>query len=101
VTHGCIRLYPEDILLLYPMAPVGTPVNIIYEPIKIGFDQGRVFIEVHEDIYHRIPDPFQLALSRLEEKGIKSFVNLEKMKEALDQKRGVPVEITTNFDHGK
>jgi L,D-transpeptidase ErfK/SrfK len=101
VTHGCIRLYPEDILLLYSMVPVGTPVNIIYEPIKIGSNQGRIFIEVHEDIYHRIPDPLQFTLNRLEEKGTKHLVDLEKMKEALDQKRGVPVEITTNFDHGK
>ena len=100
VTHGCIRLYPEDILLL-SMVPVGTPVNIIYEPIKIGFDQGRIFIEVHEDIYHRIPDRFQLTLNRLEEKGIKNLADLEKVKEALDQKGGVPVEITSYSDHGK
>jgi len=101
VTHGCIRLYPEDILLLYPMVPVGTPVNIIYEPIKIGFNQDRIFIEVHEDIYHRILDPYQFTLKKLEEKEIKNLVDLEKMKEALDQKRGVPVEITTNFNHGR
>jgi hypothetical protein len=37
----------------------------------------------------------------LEEKGTKHLVDLEKMKEALDQKRGVPVEITTNFNHGR
>jgi L,D-transpeptidase ErfK/SrfK len=37
VTHGCIRLYPEDILHLYPVVPIRTPVEIIYEPVKIGF----------------------------------------------------------------
>ena len=101
VTHGCIRLYPEDIIRLYPMVPIGTPVNIIYEPIKIGFEQGRIFIEVHEDIYHRIPDPFQFTLKKLEEKGIKNIVDLEKMKEALDQRKGVPIEITSDFNHGR
>jgi L,D-transpeptidase ErfK/SrfK len=70
--------------------PVGTPVNIIYEPIKIGFNQGRIFIEVHEDIYHRIPDPFQFTLNKLEEKGTKNLVNLEKMKEAGIRKGGFP-----------
>src|SRR4030042_5139143 len=101
VAQGCIRLYPEDILLLFSMVPVGPPVNIIYEPIKIGFNQDHIFIEVHEDIYHRILDPYQFTLKKLEEKEIKNLVDLEKMKEALDQKRGVPVEIPTNFNPGR
>ena len=74
VTHGCIRLYPEDILHLYSIIPIGTPVNIIYEPIKIGFKEGRIFIEVHEDIYHRIPDLFQSTLKKMEAKGIVNLV---------------------------
>jgi L,D-transpeptidase ErfK/SrfK len=101
VTHGCIRLYPEDIVRLYPMVPIGTRVSIIYEPIKIGFHQGRIFIEVHEDIYHRIPNLLQFTLKKLEEMGIKKFVDLEKMKEALDQPKGVPIEITSDFNHGR
>lgn len=101
VTHGCIRLYPEDILNLYPIVPIGTPVNIVYEPIKIGFQEGHIFIEVHEDIYQRIPDFLQFTLKKLEKKGIKNLVKIEKLKEALDQKRGVPIEITSDIDHGK
>jgi L,D-transpeptidase ErfK/SrfK len=101
VTHGCIRLYPEDILRLYPIVPIGTPVNIIYEPIKMGFKEGHIFIEVHEDIYHRIADLFQFTLKKLEEKGIKNLVDLEKLKEALDQRSGFPTEIASDFDRGK
>lgn len=101
VTHGCIRLYPEDILHLYPTVPVGTPVNIIYEPIKIGFKEGRIFIEVHEDIYNRIPYPLPFTLHKLEDKGIKNLVELKKLEEALDQRRGVPIDITSDFDHGR
>jgi len=100
VTHGCIRLYPEDIVLLYPIVPIGTPVTIAYEPVKIGFQEGHIFIEVHEDIYHRIPDLLQFTLKKLEEKGIKNLVDLEKTKEALDQRKGVPIEITSNYNHG-
>jgi L,D-transpeptidase ErfK/SrfK len=99
VTHGCIRLYPEDIVRLYPLVPIGTLVNIIYEPIKIGFIQGRIFIEVHEDIYHRIPDPLQFTLKKLEQKKIRNLVEWDILKEALDQKKGVPIDITSDFDH--
>jgi len=101
VTHGCIRLYPEDIPHLYSTVSIGTPVEIIYEPVKIGFKEGRIFIEVHEDIYHRIPDLFQYTIKKLEKKGIKNLVDLEKIKEAVDQRKGVPVEITSFIDHGK
>jgi L,D-transpeptidase ErfK/SrfK len=101
VTHGCIRLYPEDILHLYPIVSIGTPVSIIYEPVKIGFKAGRIFIEVHEDIYHRIPDPLQSTLKKLEQKKIRNLVELDKMKEVLDQKNGLPIDITSDFDHEK
>jgi L,D-transpeptidase ErfK/SrfK len=95
VTHGCIRLYPEDIQYLYPTIRLGTPVNIIYDPFKIGFKKGRIFFEVHEDIYHRIPDPLSYVLKKLDQKGIQNFIELEKVKEALLEKSGIPVDITS------
>jgi L,D-transpeptidase ErfK/SrfK len=95
VTHGCIRLYPEDIQYLYPTVSIGTPVNIIYDPFKIGFNKGRIFFEVHEDIYHRIHDPLPYVLEKLNKKGIQNLVELEKVKEALFLKSGIPVDITS------
>ncbi len=37
VTHGCIRMYPEDIEGLFADIPVGTPVQIVNQPIKLGW----------------------------------------------------------------
>jgi L,D-transpeptidase ErfK/SrfK len=47
VTHGCIRLYPEDIERLYEMVPVGTPVRIVNQPVKVGRLGDRLYLEVH------------------------------------------------------
>lgn len=47
VTHGCMRLYPEDIETLYGMVPIGTPVTIVNQPYKWGWHQGELLIEVH------------------------------------------------------
>jgi len=47
VTHGCVRLYPEDIARLFDMVPVGTRVNIINQPIKAGWQEGIFYVEVH------------------------------------------------------
>ncbi len=47
VTHGCIRMYPEDIEALYKQVPVNTPVRIISQRFKAGWHQGALHIEVH------------------------------------------------------
>ena len=47
VSHGCIRLYPEDIADLFQRVQVGTPVNIINQPYKIGELDGIIYLEVH------------------------------------------------------
>jgi L,D-transpeptidase ErfK/SrfK len=94
VTHGCIRLYPEDIIRLYPIVSVGTPVHIIYEPVKIGFQEGRIFVEVHEDIYNRIPDLRRFTLQKLERKKIQHLVDGEKLEEAINRRSGFPEEVT-------
>jgi L,D-transpeptidase ErfK/SrfK len=50
VTHGCIRMYPEDIFFLYNELKIGTPVRIINEPIKLGWDERKLFLEVHNSL---------------------------------------------------
>ena len=47
VTHGCLRLYPEEIPLLFDLVKVGTKVTIVKQPVKVGQKAGRVFIEAH------------------------------------------------------
>ncbi|MEZ5475623.1 MAG: L,D-transpeptidase family protein [Steroidobacteraceae bacterium] len=50
VTHGCIRMYPEDIESLYPQVPVGTTVRLINEPVKVARIDGQVWLEVHPPV---------------------------------------------------
>jgi len=46
-TNGCIRLYPENIKILYENTPVKTPVCIVDQPYLIGQRDGVVYMEVH------------------------------------------------------
>jgi L,D-transpeptidase ErfK/SrfK len=50
VTHGCLRLYPEDIEALFAVVPVGTPVTLVNEPIKFAWIDGQLLIEVHPPV---------------------------------------------------
>ncbi len=47
VTHGCLRLYPENIEALYENVPVGTPVHIVNQPYKIGWHLDELMLEAH------------------------------------------------------
>ncbi len=47
VSHGCIRLYPEDIARLFPQIAVGTPVTVVDQPAKLGWHAGELYLEVH------------------------------------------------------
>jgi hypothetical protein len=67
--------------------------------VKIGYTGGRIFLEVHEDTYRRIPDLYQSTLKRLERTGIRKFVAWEKVREALNRRNGLPVDISSDFIH--
>jgi len=94
VSHGCIRHYPEDIKELFDITPVGATVEVIYEPVKFGQKDGRIFIEVHEDIYFLVPDLFQYTLKKLEAKGLAGRINWVKFLRAVEERNGAPVDIS-------
>jgi L,D-transpeptidase ErfK/SrfK len=50
ITHGCVRMYPEDIESLYNSVPIGTPVYIVKQPIKVGWLNNTLYIEAHPDL---------------------------------------------------
>src|SRR6188768_1251296 len=50
ITHGCIRMYPEDIEALFRLVPVYTPVWLINEPVKVARVGGQVWLEVHPPV---------------------------------------------------
>jgi len=47
VSHGCIRLYPEDIESLFQQVSINTPVNIINQPYKVGGRGDEIYLEAH------------------------------------------------------
>jgi L,D-transpeptidase ErfK/SrfK len=47
VTHGCVRMFPEDIRYLFGQVATNTAVRIINEPVKIGWSGNELVMEVH------------------------------------------------------
>ncbi len=98
VSHGCIRLYPEDIEQLFPMVPVGTPGEFVYQPVKIGARNGHIFAEVHPDIYSLTPGLFAEARRILRQLGWLNAVDFGRLERAVTEQSGVPLDITWQAD---
>ena len=108
VSHGCIRLYPEDIEILFEHVTEGTKVNIINQRIKAGWKNNKLFIEVHvlpdyvrgsinkekikkSDLYPMAYNIVQKAA------GLKiTLVDWEKVNKAILLSKGIPTEIMLN-----
>jgi L,D-transpeptidase ErfK/SrfK len=97
VTHGCVRMYPEDIELLYPMVPVGTPVMIIDQPVKVGWLGKQLYIEIHPPLDEKRKEQSirKLAeqLVELESEKRRLVLDRAALDEALEQRSGIPTPI--------
>lgn len=54
VSSGCIRLYPENIVELFEMIPVGTPVQVVNQPIKLAWINDVLYLEAHPNMEQAI-----------------------------------------------
>jgi L,D-transpeptidase ErfK/SrfK len=99
VSHGCVRLYPEDIERLFPQVPVGTPGVFLYQTVKVGRRGGAVYVESHEDIYGKTPAIFSAALNELSRHGVEGDVDRQKLEVGLRDSGGVPFVVSGSEDN--
>ncbi len=94
VSRGCIRMYPKHIQQFFYEVEVGAKVEIIYEPVKLGLRGGDVFLEVHPDVYDRIPDMYSHVWNLLQSSGLGPWVDLSEVGRVVEKKKGVPAVVT-------
>lgn len=92
VSHGCIRLYPEDIPVLYRLVKVGTPVEVVRLPVKVGLSGGRVFVEVHPDEEAGV-GYLETATRLLAGRGLLGRVDAARLSAAVRERSGAPVDV--------
>jgi L,D-transpeptidase ErfK/SrfK len=94
-TNGCLRLYPENVKMLFDDTPVKTPVLIVNQPYLIGQRNGVLYLEAHSPL----EGSGALALKKLHaklraiEKNARRGLDWKKVKEVQAAARGVPVPI--------
>lgn len=95
-THGCIRLYNDEIARLYDHTPSRTPVRLLYETVKIGRRGSILYLEAHPDVYGREPqgpERVAVAFQRIHELGLAEFVDPMRVRRAVEEARGAPEPI--------
>ena len=80
VTHGCIRMFPEDIEQFFKMVSVNTPVRIVHQPYKMGWQGEHLFMEVHA------------PLEGQEDRDLHSLTNITRALVAATQDRTVAID---------
>jgi L,D-transpeptidase ErfK/SrfK len=98
VSHGCVRLYPENIELLYTLVAIGEKVNIINEPFLAGWRDGDLFFESHRPLEDDAVSPEQhlQAIFDTVRKQSGAFAEQEEMDQAkaiASAALGVPVRV--------
>ena len=99
VTHGCLRMYPEDIERLFEGIPVGTPVQLVNQPIKLGWLAGSLFVELHpplDEDQDKYANYMQSVLDAIAEFTDQEEINLSgrTLWQAIEHQDGIPVAIT-------
>lgn len=97
VTHGCVRLYPEHIARLFRELPVGTPVRIIDQPVKAGWDDGVLYLEVHPPLEENRSDAGVTAAVRVliaATNDRSAAIDWDAVARVVRERRGVPEPVS-------
>jgi L,D-transpeptidase ErfK/SrfK len=95
ITHGCIRMYPEDVAALFPLVPVGTKVWLINDPVKVAYVDGELLLEAHPpvDAEGQTTEPNLELLSQLLDKALgqdTAAINWDLARVTLQAANGIP-----------
>lgn len=95
VSHGCIRMLPDEIAQLFPQVEVGTLVKIIYQPVKMAQTrEGRIFLEAHPNIYDRKIDYLGYVKDLARSHNLEDRIDWQKVNTILKIKEGIARDIS-------
>lgn len=93
VSHGCIRMYPEDIEVLFRFVERGEKVKIVNEPVKTGIYNGRVYVEIHRSHWSD-EELLQIAMEKLSRKPLIDKINMPSLLQEIKSASGLPAVIS-------
>ncbi len=104
VSHGCVRLYPENIELLYELVAIGEAVQIVNEPYLFGRMNGELYFEGHapleDDAIDAVDRLDVLLAGQTDEYGSPLYPeDVERVRALAEAANGVPGRVTRHDEH--
>ncbi len=104
-SHGCIRLYPEDIAVLFEMIPIGTKVTVVNQPSLLGWRDGVLYLQAYavleddsrnwtknrKQMLNHLPD----AQARRKIEAHEKSIDWQRVADLVGKPRGVPIPVMT------
>ncbi|WP_051546196.1 L,D-transpeptidase family protein [Legionella lansingensis] len=95
VSAGCIRMMPEDIEHLFSLVQVGTPVRVLNEPIKFGYFEGALYMQVHPVLVEQKERSLKsLIYKQLNRLHVGDKVNIKLVQNEVGYPSGIPKKIS-------
>jgi L,D-transpeptidase ErfK/SrfK len=109
-SHGCMRLYPEDIAVFYDLIPIGTKVTVVNQPYAFGWRDGTLYMQAYavmEDdsrnwdknrkrLLANLMNPKQRQKIGQRIEGADNDVDWQRVGDLAHSPRAVPVPVTGN-----
>jgi L,D-transpeptidase ErfK/SrfK len=104
VSHGCVRLYPENIEYLFELVEVGEPVMIINEPFLMAKAGGEIYLESHRPLQDDAIDPLDRIDTMLEKWNAATKFgfasdDIERAHAIVERSSGMPTRISSRGDN--
>jgi L,D-transpeptidase ErfK/SrfK len=107
-SHGCMRLYPEDIAMFFDLVPIGTRVTVVNQPYVFGWRDGTLYLQAygpmeddarnwtrdHKKLMARLIHP----LERGKIAGHDDEIDWDRVVGLVHEPRAVPVAVTGQHD---
>jgi L,D-transpeptidase ErfK/SrfK len=101
ISHGCVRLFPEDIEYLYEHVEIGSRVRIVNQPFLFGWQNGDLVLEAHAPLQEDDRDWYGNILMHARSSLVRYTGDRTRLDEArvlkiAEDQRGFPVSVFTS-----
>jgi L,D-transpeptidase ErfK/SrfK len=100
-SHGCIRMYPEDVVVIFDQVPVGTRVTVVNQPLLHRVQDGQLYVQSYppfEDHKHDVDARRAALLAEatgvVNGEGAAPAFDAELAAQVIDEARGIAVPVS-------
>lgn len=97
-SHGCVRMQVKDAETLFDLVDIGTPVDIVYEPVLVRRSGNNVRIQVYPDVFKKGTPSADAVKAKILKEFPQAQVDPARLQAALKVKTGQPQVVATVQD---